>query len=211
MRGHDLVLTPRAAQSQEPASGGACAAACCGDAPCVAWTWVPAAPSDFGACVLGSPCCYLKDGVPSFSPSGIPGIASGLVDGRLDGLATPALGMRSAVPLGGMGAGALELRADGTVHEVRRRGGDGGMHNRMGGGGGTRAEQVTIMNASPAGAAKQGVLADMMAAVRVVGAAGAVTRVVRTAAPDAARAAGVAGVDAITYSGSYPVSRLVRT
>ena len=86
---------------------------------------------------------------------------------------------------GGIGAGALELRADGTFHEV------------------------TIMNASPAGAAKFGVLADMVLAVRVATASGTVTKLVRTSAPSFAADAGLQGVDSITYSGSYPVSRLM--
>ena len=90
----------------------------------------------------------------------------------------PPLGLRSAVPLGGVGAGALELRGDGSFHDV------------------------TIINQSPAGAAKFGVLADMLLAVRA-GAGDA--RAVRTQAPQQARGRGVAQ---ITYSGSYPVSRL---
>ena len=91
--------------------------------------------------------------------------------------APPPLGLRSAVPLGGVGAGALELRGDGTVHSV------------------------TIVNQSPAGAAKFGVLADFLLAVR----AGGDARSVRTQAPQQARGRGVAQ---ITYSGSHPVSRL---
>jgi non-lysosomal glucosylceramidase len=94
----------------------------------------------------------------------------------------------------------MELRADGTIHEV------------------------TVMNASPAGAAKFGVLADMLLAVRTSAPSGApmdressssssssttdtVTKLVRTQPPGYAPAA-VSGVDAIQYSGSYPVSRL---
>lgn len=63
--------------------------------------------------------------------------------------------MRSAVPLGGLGAGALELRADGTFHEV------------------------TIQNGSPAGAAKFGTLQDALLGVR----AGDVALSLRTSPP----------------------------
>lgn len=65
------------------------------------------------------------------------------------------------------------------------------------------------MNQSPAGAAKFGVLSDFTASVRVSSGAKSTTKIVRTAAPGFATDAGVSGVDAITYSGSYPVSKLV--
>ena len=92
--------------------------------------------------------------------------------------APPPLGLRSAVPLGGVGAGAFELRGDGTIHSV------------------------TIVNQSPAGGAKYGVLADMLLAVKCGGDA----RALRTQPPQQAAGRGLAQLD---YSGSHPVSRLV--
>ena len=89
----------------------------------------------------------------------------------------PPLGLRSAVPLGGLGAGALELRGDGTVHEV------------------------TIVNQSPAGSAKYGVLENMLLGMR----SGGDARAIRTRAPAAASGRGVAQ---LAYSGAFPVSRL---
>jgi len=118
----------------------------------------------------------LKGGAPA--PSPLAGIQSGLVNRTFPSRGSvPPLGMRSAVPLGGLGAGAIELRADGTFHEA------------------------TIINQSPAGAAKFGRVEDMVLGVY----AGGVAKVLRTHAP--AWAAG-AGVQQVTYSGSYPLSRL---
>lgn len=145
-----------------------CATACCAEAGCGAWVYASSAPNDFDSCKAGDHCCYIKGGQPATAP--LSGVTSGLVNrSATTGAVTPAVGMRSAVPLGGLGAGALELRADGTVHEV------------------------TIINQSPAGAAKFGVLADMMLGARIGGTA----RALRTAPP--AYAAG-AGASALTYS-----------
>ena len=92
----------------------------------------------------------------------------------------PALGMRSAVPLGGIGAGSLELRGDGTLHEW------------------------IIHNAGPSGAAKIQVYEDAFFAVSVDDH----TAVLQTHPRASSLAKGVEGVDAIEYSGAYPVSRL---
>ena len=162
--------------TQAPQDAPACAAACCADSRCVAWAFAPAAPAgQEPSCIAGKPCCYLKASVVPEVPT--PGVDSGVLPpGPPPPPAmTPPYGMRSAVPLGGVGAGAFELRADGTFHEV------------------------TIQNGSPAGAAKYGVLGDMLLGVRV----GGVARALRTAPPPFA-----AGVDQIAYSGAYPLSRL---
>jgi hypothetical protein len=94
--------------------------------------------------------------------------------------------MRSAVPLGGLGAGTFELRADGTIHEW------------------------TVHEASPAGNAKLGTMGDALLGVRVAGggvAGGAAARALRTGGVGSAASA-AEGVDAITYSGSWPLARL---
>jgi non-lysosomal glucosylceramidase len=155
-------------------NGSACAAQCCAEAACAAWAYAPAAPAgQEPSCTQGSPCCYLKAQVHAASP--LPGVFSGLVARGPVALAHPPMGLRSAAPLGGLGAGAFELRADGTVHEV------------------------TIVNQSPAGAAKFGVLADMVLGARI----GGVARALRTAPPPYAP-----GVSALTYSALYPLARL---
>jgi non-lysosomal glucosylceramidase len=84
--------------------------------------------------------------------------------------------MRSAVPLGGIAAGSIELRADGTLHEW------------------------TIENQSPAGGTKIQVFDDALFAIALNDEP---PSAIRTHPPR-----GISGVDAITYSGAYPVGRL---
>jgi non-lysosomal glucosylceramidase len=155
----------------------ACAAECCASDQCDAWVYVKTIQNDFGQCVTGGTCCFLKGGDPAVSPNNYPG---GIWSGNntragMSGQVVPPVGMRSSVPLGGLGAGAIELRSDGTFHEC------------------------TIINQSPAGSAKFGVVADLLLAARV----GTVAKAVRTHPP-----AYAPGVDAISYSGSYPMSKL---
>lgn len=92
----------------------------------------------------------------------------------------PGNGMRSAVPLGGIGAGSVELRADGTLHEW------------------------TIHNAGPQGAAKIGQYENCGFAATVNG----VTRLLQTHPQRASPGIKSAGVAAMRYRGSFPVSRL---
>lgn len=110
-------------------NGSACAAVCCAEAQCVAWVYTAAAPSGQApTCLEGAPCCYLKATAAPETPG--PGLFNGLVDrGPAPTVEPPPIGMRSAAPLGGVGAGAFELRGDGTIHEVRlRRGAPPGRH-----------------------------------------------------------------------------------
>ena len=94
-------------------------------------------------------------------------------------LVPPPLGIRSAPPLGGLGAGSVELRADGSFRDW------------------------TIFNQGPAGAGKYGVVDDVFSAVRVGGTA----RVLRTHPPSTLSSADA--VRAFNFSGSYPLTRLV--
>ena len=154
-----------------------CATECCAADQCDSWVFVKTIQNDYMQCVTGGTCCFLKGGNPAMAPNNYPGgIWSGnnTRDG-MSGQQSPPVGMRSSVPLGGFGAGAMELRADGTFHEV------------------------TIINQSPAGSAKFGVVSDLLLAARV----GTVAKAVRTHPPSYAP-----GVDSISYSGSYPMSRL---
>ena len=118
-----------------------CAAACCDDPTCSAFTYA-VAPGDFETCKKGDFCCYKKGGSPQPVSSEIPGIVSGYAT-RDDNTETPPSGMRSAVPLGGISTGAVELRGDGSLHEW------------------------TIINQSPGGAAKIQNFPDAFFAVRV--------------------------------------------
>ena len=168
-----MLVAPTAAQ---------CADACCSDMGCLAWTHVNALTvASEGVCTQGQGCCWLKGSVPAENPNNYPGgIASGTVTRPPQApMVVPPTGVRNAVPLGGLGAGTLELRGDGTFHEI------------------------TIHSASPAGSAKYPTQGDMLLAVRVGSGAGAATRALRTAPPPYAT-----GVAALTYSGVYPVSQL---
>ncbi len=90
--------------------------------------------------------------------------------------------MRNAVPVGGLGAGTLELRGDGTLHEL------------------------TFHSASPGGTAKYPTQTDALFAYSVNnnGGGNVVGRAIRTAPP----AYAAPGVASIAYTGTYPVSRL---
>lgn len=148
----------------------------------MAWVYVDHAPGNFGSCTKGMNCCYLKNEVTPQSAKPI--CSSGTVTKPADSTVPPPLGMRSAVPLGGLSAGSVELRADGTLHEW------------------------TIVNQSPAGAAKFGLQDDAMFGVYAAqsGAAG-VAKPVRTM-PPASLNGTVQGVDALRYQGAQPVTRL---
>ena len=173
--GGDLDAQPLPAGS--PAA--ACQARCCGTAGCSAFTFAAKAPSDFLGCKAGDACCYLKSA--GGAPNAFPGLVSGTVTpGDPPAMAAPDFGMRSAVPLGGLGAGTVELRGDGTFHEL------------------------TIHNAHPSGQGKLGVLADALLGMRIDSPTASLARAIRTQAP----AYAPAGVDSLEYSGAYPASRL---
>lgn len=87
-------------------------------------------------------------------------------------------GYRSAPALGGIGAGSVELRSDGSFR------------------------QWTIFNQGPAGSGKYGIVDDVWMAVR---GGGTITKILRTHPPS--YASGQA-VDSLTFGGSYPVTKL---
>lgn len=164
--GYDL---PGGDSQAAPITGGfeACGQRCCDSALCTAgWVWVPSAPADFMACKAGQECCYMKGASGTPEKSSVAGIVSATVTKAAQPMLPPPLGLRSAVPLGGVGAGALELRGDGSIHEV------------------------TIQNQSPGGAAKYGTFSDALLAVRI--GAGAAPAAVRTRPPPGIP--GVAGI-----------------
>jgi hypothetical protein len=161
MAGSDIESSPQGDEA-------GCAAHCCATAGCVAWTAVAAIEATAGACIAGGPCCWLKSSAPPAFNSSYPG---GIWSGNVTrppspNVTAPPTGVRNAVPLGGLGAGALELRGDGTFHEL------------------------TFHGASPAGAAKYGAQPDMLLGLRVPGGA---ARALRTA-PPAYAAPGVAAL-----------------
>ena len=88
-----------------------CEARCNGDEKCRAWVFDGAERSTSG--------CWLKSAVPSRVPKqgDISGCKKGVVDENCGNaiLAPPPSGMRSSVPLGSLGGGNIELRADGRL------------------------------------------------------------------------------------------------
>ena len=138
----------------------ACSDRCCADSNCQAWVFVTTlqAPGSEDQCVHGGSCCWLKNGVPAESPDNYPGgIWSGTTTQPAPGpVVVPPTGIRNAVPLGGLGAGTMELRGDGTLHEI------------------------TIHSASPGGAAKYATQPDAMLSLLINGGQ---ARSVRTAPP----------------------------
>jgi len=123
-----------------------CQATCCDDPQCQAWVFVTSLQSSsFMACTENVSCCFLKSSQPSETPNNYPGgIWSGSVEQPpLPPIVVPPVGIRNAVPVGGLGAGTMELRGDGTFHEI------------------------TIHSASPGGAAKYATQPDFQLSYKV--------------------------------------------
>ena len=160
----------------------ACAAACCASASCVAFVYEPKSDTTFGGCAVGEPCCFMKTswGPTAPKPAGF-AILAGNVSGKPapPTVADPVIGIRSSPPLGGVSAGSIELRADGSFREW------------------------LILNQGPAGSSKFGLVDDAWLAVS----SGGVSKVLRTQPP--AYVPADAAVAALKFSGSYPLTRLV--
>ena len=120
--GHD------AGEVQLPAGGNVsgCEAACCAAEGCDAFVYTPNTPAPgLGACKadLSRPCCFLKRGgraapqvkcapFGNTSYQGCVAVTMDTPDTSADGYVgtAPPSGIRSAVPLGGIGCGTVELR-----------------------------------------------------------------------------------------------------
>ena len=144
-----------------------CASLCCGKPGCTGFTYEPASDGSFGGCIPGKPCCYMKNGwaAPVAKPAGFRILSANVTSGAQ--FVAPALGLRSAPPLGGVSTGSLELRADGSFHEW------------------------LINNQHPAGSSKWAVLDDAWLAVSV----GPTARLLRTAPPGYAAGLGVGALN----------------
>eukprot|EP00755_Sulcionema_specki_P009882 Sspe_Gene.44889::Locus_22090_Transcript_1_1_Confidence_0.750_Length_3051::g.44889::m.44889 len=151
-----------------------CAKVCCADVACVGWVH-GAAPASMGGCVKGEACCYLKNDVGTSVER--TGLRYGLA-GRV-GVSAPPTGIRSAPPLGGLAAGTVELRGDGTF------------------------TAVTMENNNPAGSAKLPVQPEMAIGAWVASHSTQWGKVLQTKPPS-----GVPGVDGLHFGGEPPVTRL---
>ncbi|CAF0731261.1 unnamed protein product [Adineta steineri] len=155
-----------------------CHTLCCNYMSCAAWSYAASSPVDFNDCKKGQPCCYLKTYVPKSLDN--PNIISAIMN-RTFPYNHPPTGLRSAVPLGGITTGSIELRGDGTFHEW------------------------TVESQSPASGAKYGVVGDALLAIRLKNLQTNETdsRLIRTHPHH-----DLQGIDTIRYHGSYPVSKL---
>ncbi|CAF1591372.1 unnamed protein product [Adineta ricciae] len=167
-----LSIIPSAADPSE------CNTLCCRYASCTLWSYASVAPSDFNDCRQGRPCCYLK----SYTPQSVhtPNIISAIMNRTFSFEHLPS-GLRSAVPIGGITTGSIELRGDGTFHEW------------------------TIENQSLATGAKLGFINDALLAFRITNldTKESDTRLIRTHPTYSMK-----GIQTIKYHGSYPVSKL---
>lgn len=106
----------------------------------------------------------------------------------------PPLGMRSGVPISGLGTGGFELRADGSVHDwLVENQGPGLVHS---------IHRSSLWRGAKVG--KPELLVGLRAARLSVADPDAVAVTVRTAPPP-----GFPAADALTYSGAYPAAQLV--
>eukprot|EP01059_Diplonema_ambulator_P001585 TRINITY_DN11354_c0_g1_i1.p1 TRINITY_DN11354_c0_g1~~TRINITY_DN11354_c0_g1_i1.p1 ORF type:complete len:975 (+),score=272.70 TRINITY_DN11354_c0_g1_i1:44-2968(+) len=154
-----------------------CQQACCDDEPCQSYAWIGSATT-WNSCIGGRPCCYLKSSIPNTAPH--TGVSSGTVTRAPYGKEqAPPTGIRSAPPLGGLAAGTIELRADGTL------------------------TAWTTENNSPAGSAKLSKQRLAMFGARVKG-TDTWARVLQTKPLDSH----LPGVDSLTFGGSPPTTRL---
>eukprot|EP01060_Flectonema_neradi_P034788 TRINITY_DN6212_c0_g2_i1.p1 TRINITY_DN6212_c0_g2~~TRINITY_DN6212_c0_g2_i1.p1 ORF type:complete len:973 (+),score=112.61 TRINITY_DN6212_c0_g2_i1:37-2955(+) len=174
MPGMDLMQIPSVA------STAACDAICCSNIDCSAWVFAEQAPANLGKCTAGSSCCYLKSGVPTAVPH--QSVSSRVVrsEGTFEGAdAHPPTGIRSAPPLGGLAAGTVELRADGTL------------------------TAWTMENNSPAGSVKVPKQKAAFFGARVSDGEQTWAKVLQTQPED-----GLPGVSELQFGGSPPITRL---
>ena len=204
--GHDGGEVQKLPSGQTVRTVGDCEAACCATTGCDGFVFTPSTPHAMGACTdLTAPCCFLKKQavgakqIPC-APFGNKTLGKECVAVTMTNPVAPPVppstgyigtappsGIRSAVPLGGISCGTVELRGDGSFSEW------------------------TIVNQSPAGAAKIAEYEDAFTAVRLCGSGGCAARILQTHPHGSAATSGVAGVESLTYSGTHPVARLQPT
>ena len=157
-----------------------CKEACGLNIVCKAWVYQPFhTGADFGVCKKGAACCFLKSAIPVPTPA--KNLTAGTLLPRSFGPAAhPSVGVRTAPPLGGVAAGTVEMRADGSF------------------------TAWTMENNSPAGSAKVPKQRKTFAGVHVAKGGETYARVLQTTTDPSAMPA----VDGLEFSGSPPVTRL---
>jgi hypothetical protein len=159
-----------------------CEKICCANTQCAAFIFEGVSDVNFGECKVGKPCCFLKSAVPSTKPKKI---TPSMVLYKINGRPSPSLDVKPP-PMGLRSSPALGGLGAGSV-ELRS---DGGFRD------------WTIFNQGPAGSGKYGIVDDVWMASRINGKA----KVLRTQPPG--YLSGHA-IDALTFSGTYPITRLV--
>ena len=183
IQGNDLPETPTFASTFD-----ACLALCCANPACAALLWE--ARSDWAekSCTKGAGCCWLKSAAGNRQPKPA---SVGAINANIDGRhptpgGQPTLAEVAAPPLGYRSSPALGGVGAGST-ELRS---DGSFRD------------WTIFNQGPAGSGKYGLVDDVYMGVKV----GKSAKMLRTLPPRWARNV---GVDALTFSGTYPLTRLV--
>ena len=198
--GHDLKTVQAGVVARDD-----CLHSCCATPGCDGLVFLPkTGGSKNGACIDADlPCCFLKTG-SVLAPrvhSELPGISAQNVNGSNSSSngrgvtgSVPPSGIRSAVPLGGISAGSVELRGDGSFSEF------------------------TLQNQSPAGAAKIAVMPNALLALHLCGgdsddrggSRSCASRLLQThPRGDVADIDSLPAVEGLNYSGTFPVSRIV--
>jgi hypothetical protein len=159
--GKDLDVPGNDLGEEAAANLTSCEKLCCANSRCAAFIFEAISDISFGHCTKGKPCCFLKSGVPATKPKKItPSMVLYKINGRPSpapayNVKPPPMGLRSSPALGGLGAGSVELRADGSFRDW------------------------TIFNQGPAGSGKYGIVDDVWMASRINGKA----KVLRTQPP----------------------------
>eukprot|EP01051_Picozoa_sp_SAG22_P001825 SAG22_NODE_75_length_22256_cov_45.062960_12_plen_700_part_00 len=198
-----------------------CGKACCAESRCAGALFEPQSAVTFGHCVAGKPCCFLKSSLASRKP--LAKTHGSLIECRKSNgpaadtpVVPPPMGLRSAPALGGVSAGSTELRSDGSFRDwtILNQGPAGSgkygnvddvfMAARVGVSPAMHKYAVFLsifVLASSAVVCATRVLTRLSAAALQTGPA----KVLRTHPPSYAKAQ---AVDALTFSGSYPLTRL---
>jgi hypothetical protein len=182
--GHNLDVRGNDLGSHIIATGELCAAACCANPDCAGALFEPNSTLDFGSCKAGKPCCFMKTSVLGTIPWPV----------KPPSTLYETVGHTSGPPVDDVVPPPMGLRSSPALGGV----GAGSTELRSDG----SFRDWTILNQGPAGSGKYGIVDDVWMAARIGGKA----KVLRTHPP--AYAAGH-GVSALTFSGSYPLTRLL--
>ena len=183
--GHDLDEPGNDHSSVTTPTLEACVKACCADQGCAGALFEPESTVTFGDCKKGQPCCFMKSRMLSPRKKTVPGSSTLFA---LPGRSSGPQPSDNVVPP------PMGLRSSPALGGI----GAGSTELRSDG----SFRDWTILNQGPAGSGKFGIVDDVWMAARV----GKSAKVLRTHPPGYASGH---GVSALTFSGSYPLTRLL--